>query len=390
MVLANFNNGNLSGGTPFTSEPDSLTGYFRYSIPNGDTASIAMFFTADGFPVNIISIPITGEQLSFSYHAFDLPPFFATPDTVLVFISSSGANTPINSGWLEIDDLIFTNSNDQLPNNGFEDWVDIDTENPDDWTSTNFISELTDSPLAVTKSNDAHTGNFAMRLETVEISFFGDEPDTVGYVSTGSVGDDGIEGGFPYSGQPDKLTGYYKYTPVGNDTAVINVYFTKYNSTTGETDELFDELILLPPTSSYTKFELPIELSEIPDTANVTIGSSNYAEEENFKGVGSVLWIDDVQFELINGTKLPLFAEEISIYPNPADDYTTLDLGAGKGDVQSVIFFDALGRRVLHLKTPNQFENTLNIKTYQLKNGIYWYLVKTDTGDFSGKLKVER
>ena len=99
MVLANIDNGNLTGGAPFASEPDSLTGYFRYSIPNGDTATITMFFTASGFPVNIVSIPIIGEELSFTYHAFDLPTFFATPDTVIAFIASSGANTPSN-WWL--------------------------------------------------------------------------------------------------------------------------------------------------------------------------------------------------------------------------------------------------------------------------------------------------
>ena len=217
--------------------------------------------------------------------------------------------------------------------------------------------------------NDAHSGNFALRIETVEISFFGEDPDTIGYITTGSVGDDGIDGGFPYTGQPDKLTGYYKYTPVGNDTAVINVIFSKYNSGTGETDELFDHLIHLPPTSSYTKFELPIQLLEMPDTANVTIGSSNYAEEENFKGIGSVLLIDDIQFEIIGGTNTPLFVEEMLLYPNPADDYTTLDLSNIKGKIESVIFFDALGRKALHLENPNQFGNTLNIKTHQLNNG---------------------
>ena len=44
MILANVQNGNVEGGYPFSQEPDSITGNFRYSIPSGDTAAILLFF----------------------------------------------------------------------------------------------------------------------------------------------------------------------------------------------------------------------------------------------------------------------------------------------------------------------------------------------------------
>jgi len=390
MFLANIQNGDVEGGYPFGSEPDSITGYFRYSIPSGDTAAIILFFTSGGFPVNILSIPIVGESPDFTYQAFDIPTFFATPDSVIVVIVSSAADPPTIGSWIEVDDLLFTSSAEQLPNNGFDNWTPLESEEPEDWFSTNYISLLSDSPIVTTKSTDSYTGNFALRVETQEVSFLGEEPDTIGYISTGTIGDEGIEGGFPYSQQPYQLTGYYKYTPVGNDTAVVDVSFSKYNSGTGETDNLYEYLVQLTATSTYTQFVIPISLNEIPDTANIAIGSSNYGEEGNYLGIGSVLLIDDLQFEFIDGTSVPLFKDEVLIYPNPASDYTILDLSNVKGEIKSVIFFDAVGRKALHLENPARFGNTLNINTHKLNNGIYAYVIKTDLGDFSGKLQIER
>ncbi len=390
IILANIQNGNVNGGYPFTSEPTSISGDFRYDISPADTAALLLFFTWDGFPVNILSIPITGALPNFTYQTFDIPTFLSPPDSVLVLVASSSGESPAAGSWIEIDNLLFDASPEQLPNNGFDDWTDLETEEPEDWSSANYFSVLSNSTIVATKSTDAHTGNFALRLETAEISFFGQNPDTIGYISTGSIGDEGIEGGFPYNDQPDMLTGYYKYTPVGNDTAVVNVSFSKYNSGTGETDSLYEYLVQLPPVSTYTKFEIPISLSEMPDTANLAIGSSNYEEEGNYLGIGSVLLIDDVQFEFIDGTVVPLFYEEVLLYPNPANDYTNLDLNTIKGDVRSIQFFDALGRNALFVEKPEQTGNSLKINTVKLSNGIYWYLIKTDAGDFSGKLLIER
>jgi Secretion system C-terminal sorting domain len=390
LILAEIEDGDFSGGWPFSSEPDSLTGYFRHSIPDGDTASILLIFTSNLAPVNIMSFPIVGESLDFTYYAFELPEFFFAPDSLTAIISSSNANDPQLGGWLEIDNLQFTNSTDQFPNNDFNDWSDIETEEPEDWFTPNFVSVISNSPVSITKSTDSRSGNYAMRIETVEISFFGDSPDTIGYTSTGTVGDEGIEGGFPYTGQPDKLSGYYKFEPVGNDTALVNVIFSKYNAIAGETDILMDVTIKLPTASDYSLFEIPIDLSEIPDTANVTIGSSNFDEEESFVGVGSVLLVDDIRFEFVNGTNEPLFAEEALIFPNPASDFTTLDLNSIKGNVQSIQFYDVLGREVLRLDNLESSYSSLNINTLQLKNGIYWYLIKTDLAAYSGKLQVER
>ena len=381
----------ISPGYPFSSEPDSITGYFRYDIQPGDTASIFLLFYNNGTPVNFGNASFVGQSTDFTYHSFEIPNFFFAPDSILVTIASSIDEPPSAGSWIEMDDIVFTSSSDQLPNNDFENWVDIEAEEPQDWFTSNILSAISNGPFAVTKTDDAYAGNFALQLETVEISFLGSEPDTIGYTSTGIIdGDEGIEGGFPYTEQPDKLSGYYKYTPVGNDTAVVNVYFTKYNSGTGETDELFEQTILLPPTNSYTLFEMPISLSEIPDTANVAIGSSNYADEDNFIGVGSVLIIDELAFEFVDGTKTPLFTEQLNVFPNPAQNYTNIDLSSIKGEVQSILIFDALGRKVIELDDSQQFINTLKINTSNLQNGIYLYLVKTDEGDFSGKLKIEK
>ena len=54
------------------------------------------------------------------------------------------------------------------------------------------------------------------------------------------------------------------------------------------------------------------------------------------------------------------------------------------------MFFDASGRKSLHLQNPERYGNLININTHELSNGVYMYLIITDLGDYTGQLQIQR
>ena len=79
-----------------------------------------------------------------------------------------------NAFFIVILSLIYSGSFAQmLPNNGFESWVTNpfpSFEDPESWNTPNGITSLV-GKITVTKSEDAFSGNYAPRMETIEIKF---------------------------------------------------------------------------------------------------------------------------------------------------------------------------------------------------------------------------
>ena len=70
-------------------------------------------------------------------------------------------------------------------------------------------------------------------------------------------------------------------------------------------------------------------------------------------------------------------AEDFAIFPNPANDYVSLQLGKNNGAITTIQIIDVLGKRVelfLGNKTPNQMIDVSSIQT-----GVYFIEVTTDT-----------
>ena len=76
----------------------------------------------------------------------------------------------------------FAFTQNALPNPGFEDWTTTGTyENPDGWTTANSYSTLVGVQLTTkaTAPADIHSGNFAMKTETVFIGALPTSPSQV-------------------------------------------------------------------------------------------------------------------------------------------------------------------------------------------------------------------
>jgi hypothetical protein len=228
----------------------------------------------------------------------------------------------------------------QVPNGGFENWktdtsilnitqqiILNDTfsfEDPLNWTSVNYITGadtfLPGTPggvIMVTKSTNAHSGNFAARIETqnITIPLIGLQTAIPGFVISGEfkisvsnlLGSGGFSptslpgSGITVSGRLDSFSVYANYTPVTGDSALLVAVLRKGTNVVATAAQF-----IKASTNGYKKFTAPFVYSEcdVPDSVTFALSSSNLFELQSLVGSlgsgtlapGSVLLVDDVSF----------------------------------------------------------------------------------------------
>ena len=150
----------------------------------------------------------------------------------------------------------------QITNGDFEDWEEDFTtlfEEPggDFWATLNPLL-LLGGPETVTKDADAHSGSYAARLETKSFGTL----IISGLLVSGEfiTSDPFIIQGQPFTEMPERFTGYYKYSPVNGDSAIILSRLVKYNSTTDTFDLVAEaSLSVRDEVSDYEMFDLEFD-----------------------------------------------------------------------------------------------------------------------------------
>ncbi len=252
-----------------------------------------------------------------------------------------------------------------IPNNKFESWESFGAfENPESWDTPNAELSLL-GQATVEKSTDAYSGTYSARLETKNV-ILADAPGLITLadfsVDIASL-DFTIKGGLPLKENVSKLSGMYKYSGVGNDSASVLIYNFKRDNE-GVIDTIGIGIKSLGDAETWTPFTVNMEVfnSNIPDTFNVIIVSSG----ESFKA-GSVLFVDSLTIETNTGIlNLDRKKEEINIYPNPATEYVTLEMKT-TGKNRLVEVYDFSGR---HLQTMEFNSHKIKISVINLPKGV--------------------
>jgi hypothetical protein len=188
----------------------------------------------------------------------------------------------------------------QVPNGSFETWTNGE---PDHWKTSNQSIPFVGSITTVTKdATDSQEGSASAKLTVVtkSIPFVGTYT-LPGVLTLGKLNIDianqtaSISGGYPFTGMPDKLTGFIKYQPVNNDQYSIGWGLTKWNNGIRDSigvGAIYNNSVL----NSWTYFEVPIVYlkTETPDTINVLVLNSNPIDGINH--TGTILWIDNLSF----------------------------------------------------------------------------------------------
>lgn len=381
---------NVSGGIPFTEKPDSIKGFAKYNVMNNDTSYVAVLFKKWGMPIGICFARFYGTQNS--YLEFSAPVQWLTifsPDTIAVAILSSTIfSEAIPGSTITVDNISFVGASTPFPNGDFEDWEEFSSEEPDDWFTSNILS-LAVGEIAVTKTTDSYEGTYAACIESTLTMF----EDTLGLITNGALGEDGPIGGMPVDSTPDKLTGYYKYIPVGPDTALGGLMLYHYNENTGNTELLEEAIIKLPPVDEYTYFEVDVDYFSLPepDTVNIAFASGNVDEENVYTGLGSVLFVDDLEITYKpNLVDVKKNEKKIThqVYPNPASNKIYIDFQDILKNNISVRVMNSKGTLVYQKKINPLTSKQLDISVNNFAPGLYFYTIESDSNTYTGKFIV--
>lgn len=354
------------GGVPYSQKPSAITGFYRYNLPGNDTALFLVTFKKNG---NIVSSDLfkirgTGSQSTFTAFTFPLA-LSIIPDTVIIAATSSNLQENVgiqNGSFLELDNLIFTGTGitQQIPNNTFENWTTISNDTPSEWVTWG---------SGATKSNSSYAGNYAIRLETTSDHGANSSGMTTGYMTDNN----GPAGGRPYTNTNDTLCGYYKYAPMGDDSA--GIYAGLYNNGT----PVGGNNMWLSAAANYTYFEMPFQAGIIPDTIRIDIESSKWPATSN--NIGSVLYIDNLY---LKSNPLGIFESKIAnmkslSYPNPVNNNLCILFEKNITSNITLSLYDATGRKTEILEFIKK-SNSLSIDVTNLSPGMYFYEIKTTEG----------
>jgi hypothetical protein len=316
------------GGFPISGNPDSLYGYFKYSLAENDTAFMICAFKNNGDVVLEEFFPITGSQGTFARTGFDLhaDTLPLTADTMVIAFACSNFMNPAESSILIVDSLWLTGIDDTIPNHDFEDWTLLSYEAPDGWSTTNdFYMASGEAAPCATKSTDSHSGDYALRIENSFIRYMGV------ILAVVSSGDNifNFNPTIPLDFNPSTLEGYYKYSSPQSDTAMIGVFLRGENELGGEFNSM--DGIPLSAAAEYTSFELQFYIPgdvTISEAGIIIVPGKNiFIADTNIPG--SILFIDDLAF--IDPCEYMKVVDIIGFEDTTICAGTELTLDAGQG-----------------------------------------------------------
>jgi hypothetical protein len=315
----------FQGGFPVSGAPDSLFGHFKYQMAENDTGIVLISFKSGGNIIGQNIFSLIGAQNSYAKLGWEINAMAGTPDTAMIAFACSNPDKPQPGGWLQVDSIWFGGIGDSIPNADFEFWEAASYQEPEHWVTANLFSYLFGGDTCATPTTDAHSGDYAIRIESIQAmipSDSGFNAAVVGFAvpyST-SYNFSPTLPTFNVDFNPAQLTGYYKFEPLLNDTALVYGYLTD------DEEHTYPFVSILLPTDEYLPFEIPLNY---PDGVTITMASFLFSTSLYFMQgdgrsgeIGSILYVDDLN--LVNpcdayppysiaGVNLPLCGENIAV-----------------------------------------------------------------------------
>lgn len=309
----------------------------------------------------------------------------------------------------------------QITNADFELWdnAGTSTEEPTSWNSNKTGTGLASSgpQTCYKETSGPHGGSACVRVETkyyiiavvngnvtsgVVNAPNSNKPE--GYLS--ATGANKIA----FTGRPDSLVGYYKYTQatsgtgasaeVGKVLAILHSsdYYdpatpVASNHTDLSANKIGDALFLTPAAnnSTWKRFSVPFNYvnSNVPAFIMVNITSSNNQTTvaPGLTGTGSKLWVDDIQ-AIYNSTasvKENDFTKNVKVYYNQKMIY--VDFINKDNDQSTLEIYNATGQIVSSYSISNNTVNSFDVST--LSTGVYMYKISGKSQGKFGKLFID-
>ena len=261
-------------------------------------------------------------------------------------------------------------SNAQLPNPGFETWMNMGSyENPDGWATLNDYT-TSGSIYTATKGTPGSPGASYLKLTSQTVG-----PSVVNGIAVSGVIDPVTQqavSGFAFSQQPASFNGKWQHMIYGSSQGSINVSLTRWDAgTNSRVIVAMANKTLTGMAMSWTNFSIPFVYSDgqAPDSCIIVMKASGSNPTQN-----DYLWVDNLSFvgnvAGINEIISP-FAE-MSIYPNPADDHVVLNLNSLVEDKLNLDVYTLAGALMLSQKIEViSGQNSIPIDLSELRSGNY-------------------
>ena len=375
-----------TGGMAYNKKPTGIRGYYKYNTTS-DSATIIITFSKAGVNIGTYAYLMGGVHNTYKLFDFTFNPALTqTPDSVIFAAASNNVMVQhaIAGCILKIDSVSFTGVTAQPDsmNGDFESWRSRTIDSPDSWHVE------TSDGSGYNKTTDAAKGNYAVELKTY-LGNMNNHPAaqstmlSTGYYPSNCNGYCPEQGGFAFTNQIDTLAFYYKYTPSGNDSAMVNLSFVKGGQ------NIMGIGVNLHSASTYQYMELPFNLGQTPDSVIVNIQSSCW-NDSLISFVGSDLKIDEIQFKsqpLSTGIFNYKNDNSISIFPNPAAKNITIEIPNITANY-IVSIENTQGQEVLNKHI--NFATSHSIDVSSLSNGVYMMIIKSNGVTKYQKLIIQK
>lgn len=203
--------------------------------------------------------------------------------------------------------LLIASASAQVPNGGFESWVDQGTYlDPAGWLTYNDVFIDTGHVITVERGFPGAVGAFHAVITTRAMP--------VGTALQGWLS----LNGFPLADRPAQLVGQWQYGIQPADTGVVSVLLSKWNSGTGARELMaHGELKVTGTLSGWHPLSVPITYfsAEVPDSAYIQFEASfDFADPVP----GSFIKVDDLAFTGVVGVAEAGAKGDLRLYPSPA------------------------------------------------------------------------
>lgn len=223
-------------------------------------------------------------------------------------------------------------------NYSFEEWSLPDKQQPFDWqdpvgwTSSNKLTEFFSH--SVTKSNDAYSGQFAVKLSTINV--FGKSIPASITLGQGKINFplqmiSSEKAGIPLLDKIKKVNFYYKYeTQSEPSNGSVEILVFRYKAAKQNRDTVFHIQKPLPSTSNFTSSSVEIEYHSINNSNDTLLVVFNSDQKmENEKLTGSMI-IDELSLEFVSSlSETHSKNNQSKIFPNPLQAGEHLIVGDG-------------------------------------------------------------
>ncbi len=276
----------------------------------------------------------------------------------------------------------------QIPNNGFENWTSMGSySNPDGWDQLNNLTASA-SIYTCTKGTPGFVGTGYLKLvsKTVGTNV------APGIAVSGLINISAMKpkSGFPYTGQPQKLTGSWQYMASGADAGFISIILTKWNSTSMKRDTIAKaNQVLSGMAMSWATFNINLtyKSSALPDSAIIVLSASGATPVAN-----SYLYVDNLSFagSVAGINNIDNYVSNINTYPNPTSDNINVELYAQKVSIIKLQLVDITGKLIKEInvgEVQGNYKHT--ISTTGISKGVYFLKVTANDAVETKKIIIQ-